>query len=83
MKAPRTDKKKGGQFFFFVFVWLLGYKLQLENHWFGEEVAEEPVPHVVSPKPQKEKEKRKPLKMWDPGQNLRIAAMWHLSLVKI
>lgn len=63
-------------------VLLSGYRLQLENLWFVEEVAEELVSHVVSPKPEKEKEKRQPLKksenMWDPRQNLRFS-LWSES----
>ena len=37
-------------------------QLQLGKLWYGEEAAEVLVAHVVSPKPEREKEKRQPLK---------------------
>lgn len=75
VKTLQKHEEKG-RHDFFVLVLMSGYKLQLENHWFGEEVAEELVCDVISPNPEKEKEKRQPLtkseKMWNPGQNLGL-----------
>lgn len=47
-------------------------QLQLGKLWYGEEVAEVPVAHIVTPKPEREKKKKQqplkqPEKRWDPG----------------
>ncbi|KAK4825592.1 hypothetical protein QYF61_000681 [Mycteria americana] len=39
-----------------------GLQLQLDKLWYGEEAAGVLVAHIVSPKPEREKEKRQPLK---------------------
>lgn len=46
-------------------------QLQLGKLWYGEEAAAVLVADLVSPKPEREKEKQQPLKQserrWDPG----------------